>query len=106
MLTKKDLADMRDRLKEIDTCFDQIDELREEQDQMRDSISHIQQIKTLSREAMLKVNTQNNKLLDLEHSIKLNASNIKKVIDGQEQIQDLDSLFKNRNDLNAQQIMT
>ena len=30
MLTKKDLADMRDRLKEIDTCFDQIDELREE----------------------------------------------------------------------------
>ena len=30
MLTKKDLADVRDRLKEIDNCYDSIDELRGE----------------------------------------------------------------------------
>ena len=30
MLTKKDLADVRDRMKEIDNCYDSIDELREE----------------------------------------------------------------------------
>ena len=30
MLTKKDLADVRDKMKEIDNCYDSIDELREE----------------------------------------------------------------------------
>ena len=54
---------------------------------------------------MLKVNTQTSKILDMEHLMKTNTANIKKIIDGQQQVQDLEVFFKKSNELNANQIM-
>ena len=63
MLTQKDLKDIKDRLGEIDTVSQQCDELKDEMNDIRDIQTTVSANKSIVREALLKVNQQDTKLL-------------------------------------------